>query len=126
MVPDLPRGSCSVSYHPTSRQNRPRPLSFRFLNLPTHNQASLFANQTILFQDFWQYYVTGSSTDGQVGLQGEASSWLLPKDVVETDKPEDLAGGYLDLATCELSPWMWEMHPENFPIALLLAGRYPV
>jgi len=64
-----------------------------------HSQPGLsVANQTILFQDFWQYYVTGSSTDGQVGLQGEVSSWLLPKDVVETDKPEDLAGELLKIS----------------------------
>jgi hypothetical protein len=53
-----------------------------------HSQPGLsVANR----QDFWQYYVTGSSTDGQVGTQSEISSWLLPKDVIETEKPEKLA-----------------------------------
>lgn len=56
------------------------------------------ANETILFKDFWEYYVTDSSTDGQVGVQGEISSWLLPKEVIETDKPEVLSGELLKIS----------------------------
>ena len=64
-----------------------------------HSQPGLsVANQTILFQNFWQYYVTYSSTDGQVGTQSELSSWLLPKDVIETDKPEKLAEELLKIS----------------------------
>ena len=55
-------------------------------------------NETILFQDFWQFYdalFTGS--DAQVGVPAEISSWLLPKDVIETDKPEELAAELLKI-----------------------------
>jgi FAD/FMN-containing dehydrogenase len=64
-----------------------------------HSQPGLsVANQTVVFQDFWEYYVADSSTDGQVGLSGEISSWLLPKDVIETDHPEKLAGELLKIS----------------------------
>ena len=57
------------------------------------------ANTTILFQDFWQFNdVLLAGNDGwQVGVPAEVSSWLLPKDVVETDKPEELAAELLKL-----------------------------
>ena len=53
-------------------------------------------NITILFQDFWEFYnPLFSGTDGQVGVPNEISSWLLPKNVIQTDKPRDLAGELL-------------------------------
>ena len=47
-------------------------------------------NYTLLYQDFSQFYEL-LSTDGLVGIPSEISSWLLPKDVIETDRPEELA-----------------------------------
>ena len=56
-------------------------------------------NETVQFQDFWEFYnLLFNSTDGQVGVPSEISSWLLPKDVIQTDKPEDLAGELLKIS----------------------------
>jgi len=54
-------------------------------------------NDTILYQDFWQAYDL-LSISGPVGTPVELSSWLLPKDVIETDQPEELAGELLKLS----------------------------
>ena len=58
-----------------------------------HSQPGLsVTNLTVLFPDFSSFYEPlFSNTDGLVGVPTEISSWLLPKDVVQTDKPEDLA-----------------------------------
>ena len=55
-------------------------------------------NATVLFQDFWKFYNTLFSADGQVGTPSEISSWLLPKEVIETDKPEELAAELLTIS----------------------------
>jgi len=56
-------------------------------------------NKTISYKDFWSFYDPLFTTgDGQVGGPAEISSWLLPKDVVQTDKPEDLAAELLKLS----------------------------
>lgn len=53
-------------------------------------------NETVAFQDFWEFYnPLFNSTDGQVGVPSEISSWLLPKDIIQTEKPRDLAGELL-------------------------------
>ena len=54
-------------------------------------------NSTILFQDFSQFYDALFPNDGQTGVPAELSSWLLPKDVIETDKPEELAAELLKI-----------------------------
>jgi len=54
-------------------------------------------NYTVLYQDFSQPYDL-LSTSGQVGIPFEISSWLLPKDVIETDQPEELASELLKLS----------------------------
>ena len=54
-------------------------------------------NSTFLYQDFWEPYDL-LSTHGQVGVPNEISSWLLPKDVIETDRPEELAGELLKIS----------------------------
>jgi hypothetical protein len=56
-------------------------------------------NQTFLFPDFWTFYDATFSADGQVGVPNEISSWLLPKEVVETDKPEELAAELLKISS---------------------------
>lgn len=59
-------------------------------------------NYTLPFPDFWTIYnLIWNNTDGQVGTPAEISSWLLPKDVVQTDKPRDLAGELLKTAGFE-------------------------
>ena len=63
-----------------------------------HSQPCLRCKPNVVFQDFWQYYVADSSTVGQVGISGEISSWLLPKDVIETDNPEKLAEELLKIS----------------------------
>jgi len=56
-------------------------------------------NYTVTFPDFWALYEPlWGSTDGQVGVPNEISSWLLPKDVIQTDKPEDLAAELLKIS----------------------------
>ena len=53
-------------------------------------------NETVAFQDFWEFYnLLFNNTNGEVGVPTEISSWLLPKDVIQTDKPRDLAGELL-------------------------------
>ena len=59
-----------------------------------HSQPGLSVTNTTttLFPDFSSFYEPlFSNIDGLVGVPTEMSSWLLPKDVVQTDKPEDLA-----------------------------------
>ena len=54
---------------------------------------------TVVFKDYWEFYNVLLSYDvGSVGVPSEISSWLLPKDVVQTDKPKDLAGELLKLS----------------------------
>ena len=55
-------------------------------------------NYTILYQDFWEFYEPIGATDGLVGAPTEISSWLLPKDVIETDQPEELAAELLKIS----------------------------
>ena len=38
-----------------------------------------------------------TNSDGLVGVPNEISSWLLPKNVVQTDRPEDLVAELLRL-----------------------------
>ena len=53
-------------------------------------------NHTVLYQDFWAFYGPLYTTrDGQVGIPNELSSWLLPKDVIQTDEPGELAAELL-------------------------------
>src|SRR5258708_13839363 len=129
MVPDLPRGSCSVSYHPMSLQNRPRPLSFLSSNLHVPNQASLLQIKPSCSKIF-----------------GSTMSPILPRTVrsecrvryplgyspKRSLRPINLrfllenSSRYLDSATWELPSWRWRMDSANFPIAFLLGVSYPV
>jgi len=56
-------------------------------------------NFTITYPDFWSWYEPAANAyaAGQIGQPIEMSSWLLPKDVVQTDKPGDLAAELLKL-----------------------------
>ena len=62
-----------------------------------HSQPGLSVeNATVPYPDFSSFYEPlFANSDGLVGAPTEVSSWLLPKDVVETDKPEDLAAELL-------------------------------
>ena len=56
-------------------------------------------NFTIPYQDFWSFYdPLFTTSNGLVGVPSEISSWLLPKDVVQTDKPGDLAAELLKIS----------------------------
>jgi len=57
-------------------------------------------NSTAVYQDFWTWYesVLAPSTNF-VGIPSEMSSWLLPKDIIQTDKPEDLAAELLNVTS---------------------------
>jgi len=48
-------------------------------------------NSTAVFQDWLQFFVPQFSANVDAGFSTEISSWLLPKDVVATDKPDELA-----------------------------------
>ena len=49
-------------------------------------------NYTAVYQDYWSWYETLSAIPGNVvAVPREISSWLLPKDIIETDRPGDLA-----------------------------------
>jgi len=65
-----------------------------------HSQPGLSVeNNTILYQDFWSWYEPSHTTsDGQVGIPVEGSSWLLPKDTIQTDNPGDLAAELLKIS----------------------------
>jgi len=54
-------------------------------------------NYTVVYQDFSAFYDPSFTTsDGRVGgVPSEITSWLLPKDVVQTDKPAELAAELL-------------------------------
>jgi len=57
-------------------------------------------NSTAVYQDFWSWYEATFATSGdQVGFPGEMSSWLLPKDTIQTDKPGDLAAELLKIVS---------------------------
>ena len=56
-------------------------------------------NVTISYQDFWGWYGFERSIFGTLlGIPIEGSSWLLPKDVIQTNKPGDLATELLKLS----------------------------
>ena len=54
-------------------------------------------NSTVPYQDFWAFYdPLYTTSDGtSVGNPNEISSWLLPKEVFQTDEPADLAAELL-------------------------------
>ena len=62
-----------------------------------HSQPGLSVeNHTILYPDFWAFLEQFANGDA-VGEPVEISSWLLPEDVIKTDKPEDLAAELMKL-----------------------------
>jgi hypothetical protein len=49
-------------------------------------------NSTAVYQDLWSWYESLSAAfRDQVGVPSEISSWLLPKDIIQTDEPGELA-----------------------------------
>ena len=57
-------------------------------------------NYTVVYQDFWSWYETLFVASGEVvGIPAEMSSWLLPKDIIETDQPGDLAAELLKITS---------------------------
>ena len=66
-----------------------------------HSQPGLSVeNATVPYPDFSSFYEpVFANSDGGVGVPDELSTWLLPKDVVQTDKPENLAAELLKTQT---------------------------
>lgn len=64
-----------------------------------HSQPGLSVQNVLIpFPDFSSFYEpTFTNSDGLVGVPNEISSWLLPKDVIQTDRPEDLVTELLKL-----------------------------
>jgi len=57
-------------------------------------------NATTVYQDFWSWYQSPSFDPGDlVGISAEMSSWLLPKDIIQTDQPGDLAAELLKITS---------------------------
>jgi len=60
-------------------------------------------SSTFQFQDLWEPYalISANSENSLVGVLSEISTWLLPKDLFETDRPEELAGELLKVSGLE-------------------------
>ena len=57
-------------------------------------------SSTAVYQDFWTWYESVLAPFiNPVGVPTEMSSWLLPKDVIQTDKPEVLAAELLNVTS---------------------------
>ena len=57
-------------------------------------------NSTAVYQDFWTWYESVfAPSANSIGIPTEMSSWLLPKNVIQTDKPEDLAAELLNITS---------------------------
>ena len=56
-------------------------------------------NSTMVYQDFWSFYETAFTNGEMVGAPVEGSSWLLPKDIFQTSKPEDLVTELLKITS---------------------------
>ena len=56
-------------------------------------------NSTMVYQDLWSWYETVFVNGEVVGAPAEISSWLLPKDIFQTSKPEDLAAELLKITS---------------------------
>ena len=87
-----------VSPNVTGEQTRATFLPL--FDLATSLPSITLQNYTMVYQDLWQFNdVFLNSKDGQVGAPTEISSWLLPKDVFETDDHGKLADKLLKLST---------------------------
>jgi len=57
-------------------------------------------NSTATYRDSWSWYETlFVASAALVGTPSEMSSWLLPQDIIQTGKPEDLAAELLDVTS---------------------------
>ena len=92
-------------------------------------------NSTAVYRDFWTWYESVFAPPvNSIGIPSEMSSWLLPKDTIQTDKPEDLAAellnitsgfGYLSVFFHNLgNTRIWTL--SFSPAASSLVDRFPV
>ena len=81
---------------PNVTANQTRDTFSPLFEFATSQPGLSVLGDTVAFKDFWEFisFYLGSSAD-PVGAPTEISSWLLPKDVVQTDKPRGLAGELL-------------------------------
>ena len=67
-----------------------------FFEFVASQPGVLIINSTAVYQDAQSWYETINSLLGtMVGIPSEISSWLLPRDIIETDRPGDLAAELL-------------------------------
>ena len=60
----------------------------------------LVENYTAVYPDSWSWYKALPPVPGDVvGVPIEISSWLLPRDIIETDRPGDLAAELLNITS---------------------------
>ena len=71
-----------------------------FFELVASQPGLSVKNATTVYQDFWSWYESPSFNPGDlVGVPIEISSWLLPKDTIQTDQPRDLAAELLKITS---------------------------
>jgi hypothetical protein len=98
------QGSSSSSYHPTSLQNRPRPLSSRFSNLHIPNQVSPFKTKPSCVQDWLQFYDPCFHTTVRSESRVRFRLGCYPKMSSRPINPKSLlenSSRHLDSGTCE-------------------------
>ena len=73
---------------------------FPFLELAASQPGVSVQNSTVVYQGLWTWYESVLAPFiNPVGVPTEMSSWLLPKDVIQTDKPEALAAELLKVTS---------------------------
>ena len=91
-----------IVFSPNVTANQTQTTFFPLFEFAASQPGLSVQNQTAAFPDLWTIYnLIWNNTDGQVGNPVELSSWLLPKDVVQTDDPGYLAGELLKTASFE-------------------------
>ena len=105
-----------------------------FFELAASQPGVSVENSTAVYQDFGSWYESEFvSTLNFFGIPSEMSSWLLPKDVIRNDKPEDLAAELLNVTSrfAYLSVFFHGLGNTRiwilsfFPVAWSLADRFP-
>jgi len=91
-----------ILFSPNVTVNQTEATFFPLFEFAASQPGLSVQNQTAAFPDLWTVYnLIWNNTDGQVGNPAEISSWLLPKDVVQTEDPGYLAGELLKTASFE-------------------------
>ena len=101
-------GYCSISVgqirlfvlSPNVAAEETQATFFPFFEFAASQPDVSVQNSTAVFQDLWSWYQSLFVITGElVGVPIEASSWLLPNNIVQTDQPGDLATELLKLTS---------------------------